>query len=72
MRWIECKIIEPPIGRQVLAYGPNMGEYSGGVNFEICIWDGSRWWDEGGAEIFWGDSEWTHWMPLPEPPKDPQ
>lgn len=70
MKWIPCKQQHPPVGVQVLAYGTEpMGELVGGANMEICIWDGDRWWNEGGTELYWSDKlHWTHWMPLPSPP----
>lgn len=68
--WIPCSERTPPIGVQVLAYGPGKGQAIGGANMDICIWDGSEWLEEGGTETEWGDSGWTHWMPLPEKPSD--
>ncbi len=69
MEWIDCKTMMPPINKQVLAYGPCMGSLIGGLNIDICIWDGQCWWDDGGTELVsWGDERWTHWMELPDPP----
>jgi hypothetical protein len=67
MQWILCSEQPPPINKQVLAYGPCHGSLEGGERIDICVWDGYEWWDEGGTEI-WGDTGWTHWMPLPETP----
>lgn len=66
--WIPCSERMPPIGVQVLAYGPGRGQMAGGANIDVCVWDGAEWWDEGGTENGWDDSGWTHWMPLPEKP----
>lgn len=69
MIWTSCKDRLPPVGEQVLAYGPGLGEMVSGANIEIVVWDGTDWWDEGGTEL--ADRlfrTWTHWMPLPTPP----
>ena len=68
MEWIKCSDQHPPIGRQVLAYGPYKGDLVKGVNVEVCIWDGDEWWNEGGTELCWHDTGWTHWMEIPKPP----
>ena len=70
MKWIAIKDQKPPCDVQIIAYGKACGEMVGGA--DICIrrgppedfWD---WWNEGGTECA-NDYDWTHWMPLPEPP----
>jgi len=81
MQWIDCKAQMPPINKQVLAYGPSKRALVGGVNIDICLWDGLSWWDDGGTELsqegeststVWGDPGWTHWMALPAAPGNAQ
>jgi hypothetical protein len=69
MQWVCCVDTMPPKDTQVLACGPGRGDMIGGVNMDIGVWDGKCWWDEGGTEMTWRDPTFTHWMPLPDPPR---
>ena len=71
MNWNDCAIVKPPVNTQVLAYGPGLGALVGGVEMDICVWDGDEWWVEGGTELAWGNTRWSHWTPLPSPPVSP-
>lgn len=65
--WIKCTDRMPEDGQFFLADGPELGACVGGPPVEICKWDESLLWNEGGTEI--ADSQrFTHWMPLPSLP----
>jgi hypothetical protein len=49
----------PKDGTPILCYEPNTGY------IRVLRWDGN--WSDGDT---WDDLEPTHWMPLPEKPKD--
>ncbi len=67
--WIRCVDRLPPAHTFVLACGHARGNHTDGPNIDIWMWDGDDWWDDGGTELpFHGDP--THWMPLPETPKE--
>jgi len=63
--WIPVTEKMPADGQFFLAFGPGLGNYIGGPEIDICLWDGSLW-NEGGTEIC--DVRFTHWMPLPSSP----
>ena len=65
--WISCKDSLPNVGDFILATGPGLGGHVDGPEIDICIWDGSHVWDEGGTELT--GCKFTHWMPLPDVPK---
>jgi hypothetical protein len=68
--WIACSERMPAIldddehdgcSEWVLVFAPDRGA-------SIALWEVERWvWDSAGYAI---PSEVTHWMPLPEPPKE--
>ena len=62
-RWIPCSEKLPEKHVEVLAYSPYWGK------IVVAMWGGEFWLEQ------WTDddlekSEITHWMPLPEPPKE--
>lgn len=63
MEWISVKDRLPEIGEKVLAYRPSM--YYTVVQ---TIYYGVEGW-ENGYDLS-GNMVITHWMPIPEPPKD--
>lgn len=75
MEWISVKDKLPPIGQEVIVYSPKSNSGDGRVT-ALCrkiryeeatnfYWDN----DYGGSNVYVQDAI-THWMPLPEPPKD--
>lgn len=67
MSWIDAKEKMPADGEFFLAYGPGLGNYIGGPEIDICVWDGHTLHDEGGTELAY-PARFTHWQPLPLPP----
>jgi hypothetical protein len=75
MEWINVKDQLPEIGREVIVFSPNSNDGTGRVTaltrlirYEEATqfyWDNSY----GGSNIYI-QSAITHWMPLPEPPKN--
>lgn len=69
-RWISVEERLPEVDERVLACV--------GIPGELSVWDGVRWngeeWEaeEEAAYDYWTtiDDPVTHWMPLPEPPKE--
>jgi len=62
-RWISVKDGLPEKGTYVAVY---YGKFIGNL-VDIMAWDGEAWYKSGFRE----DAEWiTHWMPLPEAPKE--
>ena len=62
-KWISAKERLPEKHKFVIVY---YGKFRG-VIMSAMAWDGENWYDGS----FNGDNEWiTHWMPLPEPPKE--
>lgn len=62
--WVPCAERLPKAGEFVLAKGPKLGSYVGGPTVEICRYDGSQWWVEGGTELASSPESVTHWAPL--------
>ena len=63
VKWISVKEQLPHRHKFVIVY---YGKFRG-VIMSVMAWDGENWYDGS----FNGDNEWiTHWMPLPEPPKE--
>ncbi len=68
--WISVKDRLPEIGKQVLAYGLEPTNlHDEGLSFKTAIYDKYGQWT---SDHFCESSyvEVTHWMPLPERPKD--
>lgn len=63
-RWIPVTERLPEYGQFILAKGPGLGNYIGGPEVDICLWDGELW-NEGGTERA-PNVTFTHWMPLPQ------
>lgn len=61
-KWIPVTEQKPEKHKTILAYNPH---YS---NPYTCRWDGRDWWLDGGFGVKL--LEISHWMPLPEPPKE--
>lgn len=62
-RWIPCSKMLPEKHVEVLAYSPYWGK------IVVAMWGGEFWleqWTDDDLE----QSEISHWMPLPEPPKE--
>lgn len=65
MEWIKCSEKMPEVGQKILTYTPSEGEYMMGEYDEpesVYIYVG------GG--FVGGYSQFTHWMPLPQPPEE--
>lgn len=67
-KWITTKFVRtlPDLGDEVLLVvnGRVFSGYYAGYNGAHYVWKSSR-----NGFVYW-DSEVTHWMPLPEPPKE--
>jgi len=72
MKWQPIETA-PKDGTYILVAGPS-GYYSTPLRVEVCKWNNANhkdnwrnhsndWFTDGGEDA-------THWMPLPEPPKD--
>jgi len=65
MKWISVEDRLPKMGLNVLTFNPmNSDEYEVEVDCTIDDFESKTRWDWGGVD------EVTHWMPLPDPPKD--
>lgn len=65
-RWISVKKRLPEIGKSVLIYYPKWG----GDEIQVAKLEGDRMMFDICGEFNIGTGVITHWMPLPEPPKD--
>jgi len=67
-KWIPIEQQEPSEEDWYLIFFPKNEDYGNVDYIDMCYWNGKYF--EGGALAFQEDGlEYTHWMPLPEPPK---
>lgn len=65
MEWIECKDQMPQVGKMVQLCHNLEGYVTAGYFEKLCY--GYQHWVADGET--WFKNRFTHWMPLPEPPK---
>lgn len=60
--WIDQARVKPKIGEFVIGLGVSSNIFG---DVDICTWDGTNWWCEGGTEL---TDQVTHWSPIPPRP----
>lgn len=70
-RWIPCSERMPDLipCKAGTAYSEKVIVWITGRKAMVCVWDGKDWFVPYGFWEVW-DKDVTHWMPLPEPPKE--
>lgn len=69
-QWVSVKDRLPDDGDTVLVIGRKVGEMRFDIP-RISEYSGGEWWaDSGDYLICYSGVEITHWMPMPEPPKE--
>ena len=69
-RWIDAKAQHPPLDKMVLVIvnGKPKNNITLDQAYELAEWEPEGWCLEMWPE--WMEAEVSHWMPLPEPPKE--
>lgn len=71
MEWISVKDRLPEDEQRVIAYCQKVKKYFVGFAERSHYSDKVHWWHEGAkGGLYSATSKVTHWMPLPEPPKE--
>lgn len=70
-RWIPCSERLPDLipCKAGTAYSEKVIVWTTERKAMVCVWDGKDWFVPYGFWEVWG-KDVTHWMPLPEPPKE--